>query len=457
MRSILTFCLSVFIYSTTIVPSLANASPLFQDVKSGYYQHLFRIDGSNTIGAELAPALVQAWLASRGAEQISVLPSSQNESRVQGFLPDRNAHVAVDIAAHGSGTGFSALSTATTDIAAASRPIKVKEQALFDGLDLTTSDSEHIIGIDGLAIVVNPSNTLQSLSVKDLRRIFAGEIKNWKALGGADQAIRIFARDENSGTWDSFRHMVLGKTLLAESAVRFESNNELSDTVSQTQGAIGFVGLASVRNSKLMAISAGNVGALEPNKLTVATEDYALARRLFMYTAGPTTNPYVEDFLYFVATDGQKHVAEVGFISQDVQPVWPDYLSTLPDDMKNMVKGAYRLSVNFRFNEGSAKFDNKSQRDLDRLLEFMSENPNVELMLFGFASESGDDDLTMLLSKHRAMAVSRALRRAAIFPDEVEGFGAQAPVAAVEGNDGRQKNSRVEVWIRPQHEIAETL
>lgn len=457
MRSVLSCCLSTAILLSALLPSWVTASPLFHGVQSGYYQHLFRIDGSNTIGAELAPALVQAWLSSHGAEQISVMPSAENESRVVAFLPDRNAQVTVDIAAHGSGTGFSALASGTTDIAAASRPVKAKELVQFDGLDLTAPQSEHIIGIDGLAIIVHPSNPLRTLSVNNLRRIFSGEVRNWSQLGGPDELISVFARDENSGTWDSFRHMVLGKISLMADAVRFESNNDLSDTVSQTPGAIGFVGLASVRDAQLMAISDGNVAALQPNKLTVATEDYALSRRLYMYTAGKSTNRYVDDFLYFVANEGQQQVANVGFVSQEVQPVYPDYLSALPDLMKGLVNNAYRLSLNFRFNNGSASFDNKAQRDLDRLLEFMSEHPDTELMLFGFAAEGDDADMVMLLSKHRAMAVSRALRRAAIYPDVVKGFGSEAPVAAVEDNDGRQKNSRVEVWIRPPQNFAEVL
>ena len=455
MRFICSICLSATIFLSVMASFSATASPLFQAVQAGYYQHLFRIDGSNTIGAELAPALVKAWLAKHGANQISVVDIAENEVRVVAFLPDRNAQVTVDIAAHGSGTGFSALAQETTDIAAAARPVKPKEQSLFKAVDLTNVDSEHIVGIDGLAIIVHPSNPLRSLSVANLRRVFSGDVHNWSQLGGNDEAINVFARDENSGTWDSFRHMVLGKMPLIDNAMRYESNNDLSDTVSQVQGAIGFVGLASVRDAKLMAISDGNVGALQPNKLTVATEDYALARRLYMYTAGKPTNAYVDDFLYFVANEGQKQVSDVGFISQEVQPVFPEYLSALPKPMQGLVNNAYRLSLNFRFNNGSAKFDNKAQRDVDRLLEFMSEHPDAELMLFGFASESDDAEMTMLLSKHRAMAVSRALRRAAIYPDVVRGFGSQAPVAAVEDNDGRQKNSRVEVWIRPPQAYAE--
>jgi phosphate transport system substrate-binding protein len=78
-------------------------------------------------------------------------------------------------------------------------------------------------------------------------------------------------------------------------------------------------------------------------------------------------------------------------------------------------------------------------------------------MLFGYASESDDLNRAQLLSKHRAMAVSRALKQAAFYADEVDGFGAEAPLARIEGNDGRQKNSRVEVWLRAPQAIAEAL
>ncbi|WP_369983814.1 substrate-binding domain-containing protein [Thalassolituus sp.] len=430
---------------------------LFSDIPSGRYQHLFRIDGSNTIGAEMAPALAEAWLTRHGASQLNRVPLAENEVRITGYLDSIGSHVIVDIAAHGSGTGFSALAKGLTDIAAASRPVKPKEASQITRADLTTSDSEHIVGIDGLAIIVDPTNPVNALSVESLRAIFSGQITNWSELDGADVPVSIFARDEKSGTWDSFKHMVLGKTPLADGALRFESNNALSDRVSGVRGAIGFVGLPAVRQSKLIAVSAGDVAALAPDRLTVATEDYALSRRLYMYTAGVPENRYVKDFLAFVASEGQQQVAETGFISQDVAAVRPDNVASLPDTIRSRLDGAYRLSVNFRFNESSARLDNKAQRDVDRLLTYLKKHPDAEVMLFGYASESDDLNRAQLLSKHRAMAVSRALKQADFYANEVDGFGAEAPLARIEGNDGRQKNSRVEVWLRAPQAIAEAL
>ena len=217
-----------------------------------------------------------------------------------------------------------------------------------------------------------------------------------------------------------------------------------------------FVGLRGASIEAAVGIG-GDVAALAPDRLTVATEDYALSRRLYMYTAGTSDNPYVRDFLRFVATEGQEQVAATGFISQDVSAVRPENTASLPSEIRQRVEGAYRLSVNFRFKDGSARLDNKAQRDVERLVKYLSNNPDADVMLFGYASESDDLNRAHLLSKHRAMAVSRALKQEALYPDEIDGFGAEAPLARIEGNDGRQKNSRVEVWIRPPHSIAEAL
>ncbi|WP_300426923.1 phosphate ABC transporter substrate-binding/OmpA family protein [uncultured Thalassolituus sp.] len=438
-----------------LVSGAVQAQELFSELSAGYYEKLFRIDGSNTIGAELAPALVKSWMVSRGAEQVqSVSNGGGNEVRISGYVPVVSAHIYVDIAAHGSGTGFKALAQGATDIAAASRPVKDKEQAAMPAVNLSSAESEHVVGIDGLAIIVHPENPLQQLQVTQIRDLFTGRISNWKELGGLDEPVSVFARDENSGTWDSFRHMVLGSAALREGTPRFESNNDLSDRVSVTPGAVGFVGLASVRNARAIAVSAGQAAGLFPEKLTVATEDYALSRRLYLYTAGRPANAYVRDFLEFAAHEGQEQVAEVGFVSQSVTAVKPAYQAQLPDQIRKTTEGAYRLTVNFRFEEGSARLDNKAQRDVDRLLEFVSDYPEAAVILGGFGDSRLPETMTQLLSKHRAMAVSRALRQAAVYPKLVTGYGSELPVADVEGNDGRQKNSRVEVWVRQPHDVA---
>lgn len=131
----------------------------------------------------------------------------------------------------------------------------------------------------------------------------------------------LFARDENSGTWDTFESLVLKANGpgLSSSADRYESSQELSDRVSATPGAIGFIGLPYVRQSKLLAVTEGR-GALPvyPTSFTVSTEDYPLARRLFLYLPATSANRHARAFVDFaIARSGQQVVRDVGLVSQN--------------------------------------------------------------------------------------------------------------------------------------------
>jgi phosphate transport system substrate-binding protein len=415
---------------------------------------LFVIHGSNTIGAKLAPELVKAFLLSKGATGVELLSTGTNESRIVARMGERQQAVSVDIAAHGSGTGFEGLKSGIADIAAASRPAKEKEiVALASFADLTDKRSEHIVGIDGLAIIIHSHNPIQQLSVQQIALIFSGEINDWSQLGGHIGKINLYSRDDKSGTWDSFKRMVLGKQhQLDAGAKRFESNDELSDDVSGDINGIGFVGLPSVRQTKLIAISDGFGKALKPSKLSIATEDYALSRRLYFYTDDESENPYVNEFIAFVeGMSGQNTVAENGFIAQQVEAVVPKAYASLPADFQKMTPSGQRLTVNFRFKEGSAKLDNRALRDVERLAQFLAKHPDEKLTLIGFGDQKKSPQRAQLLSKLRAMAVRRELVKLGIYPKYSHGYGGQLPVASNERDAGRYKNRRVEVWLTGTH------
>ncbi len=162
---------------------------------------------------------------------------------------------------------------------------------------MRSAESEQVIAIDGLAVIVNPANPVQSLSVEQVARLFAGEIVNWRELGGANAAVELHARDDQSGTYDTFKELVLGSQgkVLGSSAARYESNDALSQAVSTRPGAIGFVGLASVGQSKALAITDGDSQPMPPSTALVATEDYPLSRRLFLYADPKAQSPGPEN------------------------------------------------------------------------------------------------------------------------------------------------------------------
>lgn len=405
----------------------------------------FEIHGSNTVGATLAPMLVTGYLEQATGDSVGTRPTGEINEKI---LSASNG-MDVLVAAHGSSTGFRSLASGEAAIWASSRPVRPQEvEALSARANLRSLDSEHVIAIDGLAILVHPSNPIDQLSIETLARIFAGDIRNWSEVGGPDRAISLYARDDRSGTWDTFSSLVLGDAYeLDTNAQRYESNDELSDDVSQDPGGIGFSGLASVRDSKLLAISDGTAPALKPNQLTVASEDYPLSRRLFMYTLGDSAPDSARGLIEFaLSAEGQALVADSGFISQNPIAVKPELDSAVPDTFRNLTANYRRLTVNFRFAEGRTKLDNKAMRDLLRVRHYLEQEGKTadDLMLIGFADAQSHELRAQMISELRALSVRKALNEVGVQDAAYTGYGHYMPV----GGAGSPRNGRVEVWVQ---------
>ena len=412
-----------------------------------------RIQGSNTIGAALGPALVKGLLEHQGLQAVHSEPAQgANEQRVVGKTRQGKI-VTIEVAAHGSSTGFTALKKTTADLAASSRPIKDSELVDLEPLgDLKSPDAEQVIAIDGLAIILNPQNPLATLNTEQLAQIFNGEISTWEALGGVGGDIHLYARDDQSGTYDTFKELVLrlrGKPLAA-TAKRFESSEALSDAVSQDPQGIGFIGLPYVRQAKAVAIVDGDSQPMLPLNSLIATEDYPLSRRLFFYLPPSSHNPWAKALVDFTqSSKGQAIVAASGFIAQQVQAMSVEPRSSMPEDYQAIAREAQRLTVNFRFEEGSASLDNKARQDLQRVVAYLKGHDKLDrqVTLVGFGDAKDDPQRAALLSKLRGMAVRRELVKNGVVLRDIRGFGAQMPVAANTADEGRIKNRRVEVWV----------
>jgi phosphate transport system substrate-binding protein len=412
-----------------------------------------RIQGSNTIGAALGPALVEGLLREQGLLKVhSESPDKANELRIVGETA-QGRRVEVELAAHGSSTGFSALKNASADLAASSRPIKDSELLSLESFgDLKSPAAEQVIAIDGLAIILHPQNPLNQLDTVQLARIFSGEVKTWEELGGSGGMIHLYARDDQSGTFDTFKELLLssrGKSL-SSSAKRFESSEQLSDAVSADPHGIGFIGLPYVRQAKAVAIVDGPSQAMLPLSSLIATEDYPLSRRLFFYLPPTGENPWAQALVAFAQSrKGQAIVAANGFIAQTVQAMAVTPNALMPEGYQALSRHAQRLSVNFRFDEGSANLDSKARQDLSRVLDYIEQHEKTDrqVTLVGFGDAKDDPARADLLSKLRAMAVRRELVKSGVVLREIRGFGAEMPVAANSADEGRIKNRRVEVWV----------
>lgn len=414
---------------------------------------VLRIHGSNTINAQLGPALVEGLLRKQGLHDVRTDPSPiANELSVTGTTADGKP-IKVEIAAHGSGTGFSALSTRKADIAASSRPIKEKEAQGLAGMgNMSSPAAEQVIAIDGVAVILHPTNPIRELTTEQLAQVFSGEIHNWQALGGRDGEIRLYVRDEQSGTFETFKELVLLKyrKTLSSTAKRFESSEQLSDEVSQDRNGIGFIGLPYVRHAKAIAVADGESRPMLPTFSLIATEDYPLSRRLYLYVPPQTPQLWANALVDFAqSAEGQAIVAQNGFVAQSVQATKVQATGQMPVKYQALIRQAQRLSVNFRFAQGSAKLDNKALLDVKRVADYLKQHDKLDrqVTLVGFGDAKSDPRRAQLLSRLRAMAVRRELTKSEVTLLDVMGLGDEMPVAANELGDGRIKNRRVEVWV----------
>lgn len=182
----------------------------------------------------------------------------------------------------------------------------------------------------------------------------------------------------------------------------------------------------------------------------IATEDYPLSRRLFFYLPPSSRNPWAKALVEFSqGSKGQAIVAANGFIAQQVQAIGVAPRPSMPDDYQAIARDAQRLTVNFRFDEGSASLDNKARQDVQRVVAYIRSHGklNKQVTLVGFGDTKNDPQRAALLSKLRAMAVRRELVKSGVVLKDIRGFGAQMPVAANTADEGRIKNRRVEVWV----------
>jgi phosphate transport system substrate-binding protein len=235
----------------------------------------------------------------------TVLPIAQRAAEV---YMDMHNEINVSVRGGGSGVGIASLIAGSVNIGNSSRAIKDKE--LKAAREKGENPAGNIIALDGIAIVVNPKNSLTELDIATLKNIYTGKVSNWKALGGSDQSIVVVSRDVSSGTFEVFGEKVLKGDKVREDALMLASNKAVVTTVAETPGAIGYVGLGYLSED----VKALKIEGVMPSETTVRSKEYKLARPLYMYTNGAPKG-LVKDFIDFVlSTDGQKLVKEVGFV-----------------------------------------------------------------------------------------------------------------------------------------------
>jgi len=264
----------------------------------------------------LVAAIAASMLSGVQAQKIkgsdTVLPLSQKEA--ESFMK-ANPATSVSVTGGGSGVGISALLDGTTDIAQSSRKIKFAEkQKLQEG---GKSVKEVIIAYDALAVVVNPNNKVSQLTREQLEGIFTGKITNWSQVGGADLKIIPYSRETSSGTYEFFKESVLKNKNYVNGIMSMPATGAIIQSVSQTQGAIGYVGLAYLnKDVKALSVSYdGGKNYVVPSVASAKDKTYPIVRPLYYYynTASKAkVSPFID---YVLSPAGQKIVEGIGFVT----------------------------------------------------------------------------------------------------------------------------------------------
>lgn len=240
----------------------------------------------------------------------TVLPvAQQTAERFMNQHPDTR----VTVTSGGTGVGISALLDNTTDIAMASRPIKFSEKMKIKsaGEDV----AEIVVAYDALAVVAHPSNPVKQLTRQQLEDIFRGKITNWKQVGGDDRKIVVYSRETSSGTYEFFKESVLKNKNYMASSLSMPATGAIIQSVSQTKGAIGYVGLAYVSpRVKTLSVSYDGKHYAAPTVENATNKTYPIVRPLYYYynvKKKAEIDPLVQ---YILSPDGQDIIKKSGYI-----------------------------------------------------------------------------------------------------------------------------------------------
>ncbi|HKK19102.1 MAG TPA: phosphate ABC transporter substrate-binding protein [Opitutales bacterium] len=268
----------------TILRSLIAATALL--TAQAHAAETIVIKGSDTLGAKMVPQLAEAFKAK---------------------MSERGVEVAFEIAAEGSSTGVASVIDGTAEIGMSSRDVKDKEvaKAKTKGVDLKTIT----VAKDGIAIIVNEANPLDSISLDEIELIFSGDVTDWSGITAQTGEISAYTRNTSSGTYAEFQKLGMKSRDYGADTQKMAGNEQIAAEVAKNPSGIGYVGLAYINTPGVKVLP---VDGHQPD-----SKNYPLARPLYyLINKADSLSPMANDFIGFtMSPEGQVIVNKVHFLS----------------------------------------------------------------------------------------------------------------------------------------------
>lgn len=435
------------------------------------------IGAGGSTAIRLIPALIEGFALTSG---LSSIRRETTSTRTEVFLTDSKRIPVARMEARrmSTKTAFAQLADDRADFAVSMRDPNAAERLAVQNAEkgnIQADDQSRILALDALVILVSRQNPVKDLSRADIAQIFSGSITNWAAFGGPDVPISLFLpaplADHTSLFQAAFLSEAEGEIPLAHGRL-FLNARDLSDAVARDPFAIGFAAYSDIRNAHAVAIR-GECGIRQiADAFSIQSGDYPYSQTIRIYSAPLPLPSVAESFLtYLESPQAQEVVQRSGFVDLDLRKMPLDRQQARVSnaivgagdgvtlgDLKNFVRQlshADRLSVSFRFEDGSTQMDGRSRRNI-RILAHRIESGDFdgrELIITGFSDSQGSASGNKKIALQRARLVRTALQKAAPRADlgkvkfRVLGMGEISPIACNDDEAGRRVNRRVEIWL----------
>lgn len=329
---------------------------------------------------------------------------------------------------------------------------------------------QDVVALDALVPAVAPQNHRAMLTLQQLRGLMRGEIATWALLGGPDLPILRFVSDG----WPEMTRRLLG-TQNVEGATSHEDFAVVADAIAASPQALGLVPYSSIGNAVPLVISGACGLATPATRDTIRAEDYPITRPIFLQRDGADQPKIIRDFIAFARRpEAQPAIRAAGFTDQAIGRISferqgnrianavlaagedADRNAEVRDMIGTLLNGE-RLTLTFRFRDGSSDLDAQSFSNIQRLADAISSGDfdGQQILFAGFSDAAGPHDANLRLSDQRARAVRRAVTSRVGENEvdfEVAAFGELMPMACEDTPWGGQVNRRVEVWVKALEE-----